>query len=116
MIKRFETNARLSRVVVHNGTVYVAGTSPDTATASPGDQAREILAKIDGYLRMANSDKSRLLSAVLYVKDLANLDPINKAWESWLPAGHAPGRTCVEATPALSQFAVTISVIAAAAE
>ena len=113
MIKRFETNARLSRVIVHNGTVYVAGTSPDTASASADDQAREVLNKIDGYLRMANSDKSKLLSAVLYVKDLRNLDSINRAWESWLPAGHAPTRTCVEATPALSQFAVTIAVVAA---
>jgi enamine deaminase RidA (YjgF/YER057c/UK114 family) len=113
MIERHVTNSRLSRVVIHNGVAYIAGTGPDTANASPGEQAAEVLNKIDDFLKQAKTDKSKLLSATVWVKDLNHLSEINDVWDAWLPQGTAPARSCVEATPARSEFALAISVTAA---
>ena len=113
MIQRFETNARLSRVVIHNGVAYIAGTGPDTATASVEDQTKEVLGKIEGFLRQAKTDQSKLLSATLWVKNLDDLPKINAVWDSWIPADCAPARACVEATPARSEFALAVAVTAA---
>ncbi len=113
MIQRYVTNSRLSRVVIHNGIAYIAGTGPDTATVSAGKQTIEVLKKIDDFLRQANTDKSKLLSATLWVKDLAELPEINEVWDAWLPQDSAPARSCVEVTPARSEFALAITVTAA---
>jgi enamine deaminase RidA (YjgF/YER057c/UK114 family) len=113
VIVRHETNSRLSRVVVHNGFAFVAGTGPDTAAASVEDQTREILQKMDSYLAMANSDNGRLLSATIFLKDLKDLAAVNSVWDAWLPDGNAPSRTCVQSVPARSEFALVISLVAA---
>jgi enamine deaminase RidA (YjgF/YER057c/UK114 family) len=113
MIQRYVTNSRLSRLVVHNGVAYIAGTGPDTAAASAAEQTREVLGKIDDFLTQAKTDKSKLLSATVWVKDLNDLSEINEVWDTWLPQGSAPARTCVEATPARSDFALAITVTAA---
>ena len=113
MIERHVTNSRLSRVVIHNGIAYIAGTGPDTASANAGEQTAEVLTKIDEFLGQAKTDKSKLLSATVWVKDLNDLSEINAVWDSWLPEGTAPARSCVEATPARSEFALAISVTAA---
>jgi enamine deaminase RidA (YjgF/YER057c/UK114 family) len=113
MIERYETNSRLSRACVYNGIAFIAGTGPDTATASVEDQTREVLQKMDALLAQANSDKSRLLSATIYLKDLKNFAAVNSVWEAWVPEGTAPTRTCVQATPARSEFALVISLVAA---
>lgn len=112
MIERFVTNSRLSRVVVHRGVAYIAGTGPDTATASAGAQTREVLNKIDEYLGMAKTDKSKLLSATVWVKDLNELASINQEWDAWLPENCAPARACVQSIPARSEFALAIAVTA----
>jgi enamine deaminase RidA (YjgF/YER057c/UK114 family) len=113
MIQRYVTNSRLSRLVIHNKVAYVAGTGPDTATASAAEQTREVLTKIEEFLTQAKTDKSKLLSATVWVKDLKDLSNINEVWDAWLPPGSAPARSCVEATPARSDFALAISVTAA---
>lgn len=113
MIERYVTNSRLSRVVIHNGIAYIAGTGPDTASATPGQQTTEVLDKIDEFLKQAKTDKSKLLSATVWVKNLSQLSEINDVWDAWLPPGTAPARSCVEATPARSEFALAISVTAA---
>jgi enamine deaminase RidA (YjgF/YER057c/UK114 family) len=113
MIERHETNSRLSRVVVHNGMAFIAGTVPDTAAASVEDQTREILQKMDHYLALAKSDKGRLLSATIWLKDLKDLAAVNSAWDAWLPEGKAPARSCVQSVPARSEFALVISMVAA---
>jgi enamine deaminase RidA (YjgF/YER057c/UK114 family) len=113
MIERHITNSRLSRVVIHRGVAYIAGTTPDTATASPRDQALEVIKKIDDYLKQAKTDKSKLLSATVWIKDLKNLAEINEIWDTWIPQGCAPARACVEATPARPDVALEIAVTAA---
>ena len=113
VIERHQTNSRLSRVVVHNGFAFIAGTGPDTPTASVEEQTREVLQKMDGYLAMANSDKGRLLSATIWLKDLKDLPAVNSVWDAWVPEGRAPARSCVQSVPARSEFALVISLVAA---
>ena len=82
-IVRRETNERLSRIVIHGDTVYIAGV---TSTAEGGIQAqtRDVLAKIDGYLKQANTDKSRLLSVQIWLKDIArDFAGMNAVWAEW---------------------------------
>lgn len=113
MVQRYVTNSRLSRLVIHNGVAYIAGTGPETVTATPGEQTLEILKKIDDFLQEAKTDKSKLLSAILWVKNLDDLSEINEVWDAWIPSGSAPARSCVQATPARSEFALAITVTAA---
>jgi len=113
MTERHETNARLSRVVSHGGFVFVAGTGPDTITASAEEQTREVLAKMDSYLAAAGTNNNHLLSATIWLKDLADLEAVNSVWDKWVPAGNAPARSCVQSVPARSDFALAISLIAA---
>ena len=96
-ITRHHSDARLSRAVVHNGVVYLAGTTADTRGASSKVQTEEILAKIDALLKLSGSDKSRLLSAVVYVADMRVKPGMDEAWMAWMGAGHSPARATVVA-------------------
>jgi enamine deaminase RidA (YjgF/YER057c/UK114 family) len=73
-IQRFENGTRFCRVLSHNGTVYLAGMTADDTSGDVVQQTRATLAKIDHYLAMAGSDKSKLLSAVIWLRDIADVD------------------------------------------
>jgi enamine deaminase RidA (YjgF/YER057c/UK114 family) len=113
-VQRFETGARLSRVVVHGDTVYVAGLTADkTAGQSVAAQTQEILASIDALLAKAGSDKTKLLQATVWLQDIRTVDEMNKVWDAWVPAGCAPARACIEARLQSPAKMVEIRVTAA---
>jgi enamine deaminase RidA (YjgF/YER057c/UK114 family) len=113
-IARYETGPRLSRAVTHNGTVYLAGiVSEQPKGKSTAEQTREILAQIDSLLAKAGSDKGRLLSANIWLTDMANFQEMNSVWEAWVPPGTAPARATVQAALASADRKVEIMVIAA---
>jgi enamine deaminase RidA (YjgF/YER057c/UK114 family) len=113
-IQRHDTNARLSRVVVHGDTVYLAGLTADkTAGQSVATQTQEILASIDGLLAKAGTDKSKLLQATVWLQDIRTVDDMNKIWDAWVPAGCAPARACIEARLQSPAKMVEIRVTAA---
>jgi enamine deaminase RidA (YjgF/YER057c/UK114 family) len=114
-ITRFETGTRMSQAVVHNGTVYLAGQVADQVSNNEGVEAqtKDILAQIDALLATVGSDKTRLLSATIYLADMSTFAEMNRAWDGWVAAGHAPARATVEAKLAGPQYRVEISVIAA---
>ena len=115
-LKRLRAGPRMSQAVVHGATIYLAGQVADRAKAkSVGEQTREILATIDRLLAEAGSDKTRLLSATIYLADIATFAEMNAEWDAWVPAGHAPARATVEAKLAASEFTVEIACIAARA-
>ena len=115
-LKRLRAGPRMSQAVVHGATVYLAGQVADRAKAkSVGEQTREILATIDRLLAEAGSDKTRLLSATIYLADIATFAEMNAEWDAWIPAGNAPARATVEAKLAASEFTVEIACIAARA-
>jgi len=113
-INRFETGPRMSRVVVHNDTVYLAGLTADaTAGQSVGDQSKEILDKIDSLLKQGGTDKSKLLQAVIWLQDIRTVDEFNKVWDAWVVAGGGPARACIEARLQSPKKMIEIMVTAA---
>lgn len=113
-IQRFETGPRMSQVVVHNDTVYLAGVVANkTAGESVAKQTQEVLSIIDSHLAKAGSDKSKLLTATIYLTDMKNFPEMNSAWDGWVSAGNTPARATVEAKLAAPQYGVEIMVIAA---
>lgn len=112
-IKRFGVGRRLSQAVVHNGVAYLAGQVPEQAGLDVETQTAQVLAAIDRVLAEAGSDKSRLLSAQIFLADIADFAGMNSVWEAWLPAGEAPARATVQALLANPGFKVEIVVVAA---
>ena len=104
----------MSRAVVHGDTVYLAGlTAEKTAGQSVGDQTKEILERIDGYLKQAGTDKSKLLSANIWITDMAKFAEMNAVWDAWVSPGNTPARATVEAKLAAPGYHVEIMVVAA---
>jgi len=113
-IQRFETGPRMSQVVVHGNTIYLAGVVANkTAGGSVTDQTKEILSIIDGHLAKAGSDKSKLLSTNIYITDMKNFAEMNAVWDAWVSPGNTPARATVEAQLAAPQYKVEIMVVAA---
>ena len=113
-IERFHVGKRLSEMVVHGNTIYLAGQVADDPSADMAGQVRQVLAQIDRLLGEAGSDKSRILSATIFLPSMSDFATLNQAWEAWVPAGHCPARATVEAKLAAPQYKVEIQVIAAA--
>jgi enamine deaminase RidA (YjgF/YER057c/UK114 family) len=117
-IIRMETAARMSKIVIHNNTVYLCGqvgANPD-GPISMGRQTENMLAKVDSLLEQAGSGRDSILSATIYVRDMKDFAEMNTVWDSWIPEGHAPARACVEARMARPDLLVEISVVAAVKE
>ncbi len=112
-ITRFGTGGRMSQAVVHGDTVYLAGQVADDTSVGVAGQTAQILAKIDARLKEAGTDKSKLLTATLWISDMRHFNEMNKPWDAWISPGNAPCRACVEATLAAPQYQVEIMVIAA---
>lgn len=113
MITRLESNARRSRVVIHNDTVYLAGQVADDWSGDIAQQTREALANIDKMLALAGTDKSKLLSATIWVRRLADYDAMNAVWDGWLAEDATPGRSCAVVEMADPRILVEITPIAA---
>lgn len=113
-IQRFETGPRMSQAVVHGNTVYLAGiVAHKSGGESVTKQTQEILSTIDAHLAKAGSDKSKLLSATIYITDMKNFAEMNAVWDAWVSAGNTPARATVEVKLASPQYHVEIMVIAA---
>ena len=113
MIKRIEPGPRMSQAVVHGNTVYVAGQVASDTSADVSGQTRQILSRIDALLAAAGTDKSRLLSATIYLSNIATFAAMNYVWDSWVLPGSTPARATVEAALAAPEYTVEIVVIAA---
>jgi enamine deaminase RidA (YjgF/YER057c/UK114 family) len=113
-IQRFETGPRMSQVVVHGDTIYLAGVVASKAVGeSVTQQTHEVLSIIDGHLAKAGSDKSKLLTATIYLTDMKTFAEMNAVWDGWVSAGNTPARATVEVKLAGPQYNVEIMVTAA---
>jgi len=113
MIERIETKQRMSRIVKHNGTIYLCGQVCADATKDITEQTQTMLDKVDELLIEAGSDREHMLSATIYLKDMKDFAQMNTVWDNWVPEGHAPARACVTADMAREELLVEISVVAA---
>jgi enamine deaminase RidA (YjgF/YER057c/UK114 family) len=112
-IKRMNVGKRLSEIVVHGNTVYLAGEVPDDGTLDITGQTEQVLAKIDKILKQAGSDKSKLLSAQIFLPDMKDFAAMNAVWEKWVVPGQTPARATVEAKLANPAYKVEIMCVAA---
>ncbi|MNE44000.1 Enamine/imine deaminase [compost metagenome] len=113
-IQRLHTEKRMSQIVIHNGTVYLAGQVGDDMSAGVEQQTRETLAHIERLLEDAGTDTSHILSVTIYLKDIdAHFAGMNSVWDQWLPQGVAPARATVEAKLCEPEILVEMSVVAA---
>ena len=113
-IEHIDNGPRMSRIVVHNSTVYLAGlTATTTVGKSVTEQTAEILAKIDDLLKQAGTDKSKLLEATIWLQDIRVVDEFNKVWDSWVVPGSAPVRACIAAQLQSPAKMVEVKVTAA---
>lgn len=112
-IERKHTGARMSQIVAHGDTVYLAGqVGEDAAGESAGAQMRDILARVDRLLAEVGSDKTKILSATIWLADIRDYTAINEVWDAWVPKGHAPARACVEAKLAATKYTVEVGIVA----
>jgi enamine deaminase RidA (YjgF/YER057c/UK114 family) len=112
-IERIGVGPRMSQAVIHGDTVYLAGQVADKLVPSVEKQTQQILASIDRLLKQAGTDKKRILKANIWLSDMRTFDQMNKAWDKWVPKGHAPARATVESRLAGPEYLVEIMVVAA---
>ena len=113
-IERHETGPRMSKAVIHGDTVYLAGIVADSPKGkNMGEQTSNILSQIDGFLAMAGTNKTKLLSANIWITDMAQFAEMNTVWDTWVSPGNTPARATVEAKLASPDYKVEIMVVAA---
>lgn len=112
-IQYFGSNKRMSQVVVHDNTVYLAGQVPADTTVPMRRQTEQVLDRIDSLLAEVGSDKSRLLSATIWITNMDEFGEMNAAWDDWVDADQPPVRACVQAGLAKPEWKVEIMVVAA---
>jgi len=112
-IQRIQVGQRMSQAVVHGDTVYLAGQVAQGAPGAPvAEQTRDILTRIEALLAEVGSDKTKLLTATIWLTDMDSFAEMNGVWDAWVPEGQAPARACVESRLAAPQFTVEIGIIA----
>lgn len=111
-IKRIGVGARMSEAVCYNGIVWVAG-QVGTPGASVTEQTRTCLAEVDRILAEAGTDKTRILSAQIWLADISTFGEMNAVWDTWVPAGNTPARATGEAKLATTEYKVEVIVTAA---
>jgi len=114
-IERMQSGPRMSQAVIHNQTVYLAG---QVASGAPSggvaEQTKDILSKIDALLAAAGTDKSKILSATIWLTDMSTFGEMNKVWDAWVVPGATPARATVESPRLASpEYKIEISMIAA---
>ncbi len=112
-ITRHHTNQRMSQIVIHGDTVYLAGQVANDSNADITVQTEQVLQKIDVLLAEAGSDKGKILSAQIWLTSMGHFAQMNEVWDAWVPEGHAPGRACIEARLASPDLLVEVGIIAA---
>lgn len=112
-VTRHDKGPRLSQAVVHGNTVYLAGQVADDTAVGVKGQTEQILRKIDRLLAAAGTNKSKLLSATVWLANMGTYDEMNAAWDAWVDQANTPGRATVESRLARPGYLVEIAAIAA---
>lgn len=107
-IKRHEKGRRFSRATVHNGTAYFSGLTASNLVGDIVAQTREVLEKADTLLAAVGSDRTKLLHAMIWLRDIDDFAGMNLVWEEWIDADHPPARATVESRLAAPDILVEI--------
>lgn len=113
-IQRLDVGRRMAEAAVYNGIAFLAGQVAEThSDADVGVQSKECLERIDAVLERLGSDKTRILSATIYLADMADYDTFNQHWDAWVPQGHTPARATFQAKLPISATSIMITCVAA---
>lgn len=115
-VQRHHSSARMSKIVRYGGLVFLCGQTASGSIHANGDiesQTAEVLTRVDILLNEIGSDRSRILSATIYLRNMKDFSVMNSVWEAWMPSGNAPARTTVEAHLASESLLIEVTVIAA---
>ena len=112
-IVRHESKGILSSAVEHGNTVYLAGLTAEDQSQDAKGQTAQILATIDRLLGVCGTDKSKVLTATIWVSDIRNRPLSNEAWNAWTGGQNLPARACIESKMADPRCLVEIMVVAA---
>jgi enamine deaminase RidA (YjgF/YER057c/UK114 family) len=116
-IVRIKTNPRRGRAVIHNGVVFVGGQAADDRSQDIRGQTKQALARLEKVLADAGSDKSRLLSAQIWMKDISrDFAGMNEIWDAWVDPEVAPARATAQCEMGAPDVLVEIIVTAAAGQ
>ncbi|GIX48402.1 MAG: hypothetical protein KatS3mg131_2613 [Candidatus Tectimicrobiota bacterium] len=112
-IERRHTGPRMSQLVIHGNTIYLAGQVAERPEGDTAAQTREVLGKIERLLQEAGSSKSKILATTVYLADIRDFAAMNAVWDAWIDPANPPARTTVQARLARPELRVEMTVIAA---
>jgi enamine deaminase RidA (YjgF/YER057c/UK114 family) len=112
-ITRHQTNSRMSKIVIHNETIYLSGQVAQDRDSDIATQTQQVLDKIEALLVEAGSNKNKILSAQIWLSNIANFAAMNEVWDQWIDEGNQPARATIEARLASPELLVEIGIIAA---
>ena len=112
-ITYIDPGPRMSEATVHDGRIYCAGMIPEDTSLDITGQVQQALAEIDSLLAKGRSDKTRILSAVIWLADISDFAAMNKVWDAWVVPGQTPARATVEAALNDPKMKIEIMVVAA---
>ena len=112
-ISRRHIDQRMSQIVTHGDTVYLAGQVANDFNVSITIQTEQVLQIIDALLAEVGSDKSKILSAQIWLVNIGHFAEMNQVWDAWVPDGSAPARACIEARLASPDWLIEIGIVAA---
>ena len=113
-IQRLESGSVKSEITIHAGLVYIAGQTAADSSASPAEQTRQVLARLDELLACAGTSRERLISVTVCLANMADFDAMNSVWKAWVPADQTPCRATIVAAPAAPGLLVEMMGVAAA--
>ena len=112
-IKRIDPGPRMSEASVYGDRIYCSGMIPEDTAQDVISQVKQALAEIDSLLAKGGSDKTKILSAVIWLRDIADFAAMNAVWDAWVVPGQTPARATVEAKMNDPRMKVEIMVVAA---
>lgn len=103
----------MSEAVTLGNRIYCSGMIPEDTSLDVTGQVRQALAEIDSLLAKGGSDKSKILTATIWLSDISDFAAMNKVWDAWVVPGHTPARATVQARLNDPDMKVEIMVVAA---
>lgn len=112
-IVRIDENTRMSKLVKHNGTIYLSGQTAGSDDTNVSEQTTQCLLQVERLLNECGSNRDKILSVTIFIKSMDDFAEMNDVWDAWVAKGEKPARACVEARMARSNVLVELCVIAA---
>ena len=110
---RIDPGPRMSEASVFGDRMYLSGMIPEDTSLDVTGQVKQALAEIDALLKKGGSDKTKILSAVIWLRDIGDFAAMNAVWDAWVVPGQTPARATVQAHLNDPKMKVEIMVVAA---